>query len=474
MKGASFKRMLTMKKFVLLMMSLLLAFTAFLSTTSPASAATPFRDINSTDHEIIYLYERGYIAGTSSTTYSPDMAVSREQAATMIGRALKLDGTQRNTSFPDVTKSSYASGYIDSAYKAGFISGYPDGTFKPKEIMTRGEMAHMLSRAFKYSATSAISFKDVPYSTDTDSLYLAVNKIATNGVAAGTGNGYFSPNAELNRRQFAMFIARAINPEFKVSFEMPVIDTYQSTVDALNIRKGPGTSYTIVGKMNKGDQFKVYGIANGWAHGAFGSVTGYVSTSYLSKVPAASDTRIMVIDPGHGGSDPGSVYNGLQEKNVNLNVGLRVESKLKARGITVLMTRRTDVFHSLDYRAAYGAQNGADAFVSIHANAISNSSVNGSETFYSSALDPRAEHSKQLATFIQNRLYKAMEHNNRGVKDADYRVIDKNPLPAALVELGFLTNSSDAYKLGNATYQDAAAQAIADGIVDYYNWRDKQ
>lgn len=466
--------MLTMKKFVLLMMSLLLAFTAFLSSTSTASAATPFRDINSTDHEIIYLYEHGYIAGTSSTTYSPEMAVSREQAATMIGRALKLDGTQRSTSFPDVSKSSYASGYIDSAFKAGFISGYPDGTFKPKEIMTRGEMAHMLSRAFKYSATSAISFKDVSYSTDANSLYLAVNKIATNGVAAGTGNGYFSPNAELNRRQFAMFIARAINPEFKVSFEMPVLDTYQSTVDALNIRKGPGTSYTVVGKMNKGDQFKVYGIANGWAHGAFGSVTGYVSTSYLSKVPAASDTRIMVIDPGHGGSDPGAVYNGLQEKNVNLNVSLRVESKLKARGITVLMTRTTDTYLSLDYRAAYGAQNGADAFVSIHANAISNSSVNGSETFYSSALDPRAEHSKQLATFIQNRLYKAMEHNNRGVKDADFRVIANNPLPAALVELGFLTNSSDAYKLGNATYQDAAAQAIADGIVDYYNWRDKQ
>lgn len=465
--------MLTLQKFALVFTSLLLAFTGFFSLTTSVSASTPFRDISSSDREIVYLYQNGYISGTSSTTYSPTMEVTREQAATMIGRVLKLNGTQRSTSFPDVDATSYASGYIESAVQRGIISGYPDGTFQPKATMTRGEMAHLLSRAFGYTTTSPITFKDVPHSTAANSLYLAVNKIATNGVAAGTGNGFFSPSKNLNRREFAMFVARAVNSDFKVSFEIPVLDTLQSTTDGLNIRSGPSTSSSVIGRMNKGDQFKVYSIANGWAYGSIGSVTGYASTSYLIKVPAASSERIMVIDAGHGGSDPGAVYNGLQEKNVNLNVSLRVESKLKARGVTVLMTRSTDVFHSLDYRAAYGAQNGADAFVSIHANAINNSSVSGSETFYSSSLDPRAEHSKQLATFIQNRLYKAMEHNNRGVKDADFQVIANNPLPAALVELGFLTNSSDAWKLGNATYQDRAAQAIADGIIDYYNWRDK-
>ena len=466
--------MLTLKKFTLVLMSVILAFTGFFSMTQSASASTPFRDILSTDKEISYLHNRGLVNGTSATTYSPLQVVTREQAATMIGRALKLDGTQRATTFPDVEKSSYASGYIQSAVQRGIISGYPDGTFKPKQTMTRGEMAFLLSRAFNYTATAQLSFNDVPYSASATSLYSAVNKIASNGVANGTGNGNFSPSKDLNRREFAIFVARALNPDFKVSFEMPVIDTYQATVDGLNMRSGPGTSHAIIGRMNKGDKFNIYSITNGWAHGSFGSLTGYVSTTYLSKVPVPSSQRIMVIDAGHGGSDPGAVYNGLQEKNVNLNVALRVESKLKARGITVLMTRRTDVFHSLDYRAAYGVNNGADAFVSIHANAINNSGVSGSETFYSSSTDPRAVHSKQLATFIQNRLYKAMEHNNRGVKDADFRVLASNPLPAALVELGFLTNATDAWKLGNATYQDRAAQAIADGIVDYYNWRDKQ
>jgi len=76
----------------------------------------------------------------------------------------------------------------------------------------------------------------------------------------------------------------------------------------------------------------------------------------------------MVIDAGHGGSDPGASGYGLVEKEVNLDVSLRVERMLKAKGINVLMIRRTDVFYSLDYRAAYGVKNGADAFVAIHSN----------------------------------------------------------------------------------------------------------
>lgn len=442
------------------------------AVSTHVEASTPFKDIKATDYEITYLHSKGLITGTSSTTFSPLDIVTREQAAAIIGRALNLNGTERKTAFPDVSSTSYASGYIDAAHKAGIISGYPDGTFKPKQTMTRGEMAYLLSRAFNLKSTVPTAFKDIPYSTDSGSLYVAVNKIAVNGITNGTGNGNYSPTNNLIRREFAIFVARAINSDFKVAYESSAITSLYATADGLNVRRGPSTSHASVGKINKGTEFKVYGYDNGWAYGVANGLTGYVSLPFLHVIPKASVQRILAVDAGHGGNDPGAVSNGLREKDVNLDVALRVESKLKSRGVQILMTRRNDSALSLDYRAAYGIQNGADAFVSIHANATLSTGVSGSETFYAASLDPRAVHSKKMAEFIQARLYKAMNHTNRGVKEAEFRVIAQNSLPATLVELGFLTNATDAAKLKDPVYLDRSAQAIADGIIDYYNWRD--
>ena len=112
----------------------------------------------------------------------------------------------------------------------------------------------------------------------------------------------------------------------------------------------------------------------------------------------------------------------------------------------------------------------ADAFVSIHGNKFSKESAKGTETYYSTA-SIRADQSKELATFIQNRLYPALGTDNRGVKKANFQVIYKNPLPAALVELGFMSNKEDASKLSSNYYRDKAAEAIALGIQDYYEWK---
>ena len=123
----------------------------------------------------------------------------------------------------------------------------------------------------------------------------------------------------------------------------------------------------------------------------------------------------------------------------------RVESLLKEKGIEVVMTRSFRYIPFLEERVEIGVNSGSDAFVSIHGNAAT-ASASGTETFYSSNTN-RAGDSKQLATFIQNRLYKAMDTRNRGVKDKDFYVVYRNPLPAALVELGFMTNKEDARKL---------------------------
>ena len=433
---------------------------------SPASAWTPFKDVSSNDVEIDYLYDKGLIKGISSNQFGPDYSVTREQAATLIGRALGLSGTERKTKFSDVSSTSYSSGYIQSAVDKGIITGYPDGTFKPKQTMTRGEMAYLLSRAFNLTKTSAVFFTDIKQDSSNTSLYTAVNKIATAGISNGTGGGSYSPDKDLVREEFAIFLARALEPKFKVAFQNATIAKLYSTTDNLNVRSGPSTSYKVVGQIHTNNEVQVYGYSGNWVYGKSGNLTGYFSLSYLAK-SAAKASRVMVIDAGHGGSDPGASGYGLVEKEVNLDVSLRVERMLKAKGINVLMIRRTDVFYSLDYRAAYGVKNGADAFVAIHSNSYT-PGTSGSETFYSASV---ANDSKQLATFIQSRLYKAMEHPNRGVKEYDYRVLAANPLPAALVELGFLTNSGDASKLATSTYRERAASAIAEGIEDYYDWK---
>jgi len=133
------------------------------------------------------------------------------------------------------------------------------------------------------------------------------------------------------------------------------------------------------------------------------------------------------------------------------------------------MTRRDDTYPTLSERVNIAVNSNADAFVSIHANSAT-PTASGTETYYSTAAT-RAEESKQLATFIQNRLYPALGTRDRGVKIANYQVIYKTPLPATLVELGFISNSSDSSKLASDYYRNKAAEAIALGIEDYYNWK---
>ncbi|TWT07006.1 SH3 domain-containing protein [Planococcus sp. CPCC 101016] len=437
---------------------------------SASAAGNPFKDVSSSDEEILYLWNRGLINGITKTSFGPEQAVTREQAAVLIGRAVNLGSTPRTTKFSDVDPKRYSSGYIQSAVDKGIITGNSDGTFRPYDTMTRGEMAFLLSRAFNYSKTGNVFFTDIKTDSSSASLYTAVNKIATAGVSNGTGTGTYSPNSKLIRGEFAIFLARALNSNFKVTYKNVAVDNLTVTVNSLNVRTGPSTSYSAVGKLNTGAPFRIYGYNGDWVYGMSGSLTGYVHKAYLAKaVPVAANNRFITLDPGHGGTDPGAVANGLREKDINLDVSKRVEAKLKAKGIKVYMTRSTDVFHTLGARVDKGVASGSNAFVSIHTNAAT-PAASGSETFYSASV---GNDSKQLATFIQNRLYKAMDHPNRGVKNYGFQVIRTNPLPAALVELGFVTNQYDAAKLASGTYKDRAASAIAEGIEDYYNWKAK-
>jgi N-acetylmuramoyl-L-alanine amidase len=453
-------------------------FIVLFSYVGNSQAATQLSDIPSTAaKEINFLLDEEIVTGYEDGTFKPTKSVTRAEAAIMLGRALDLDGTQRPTSFSDVNASAKASGYIESAVKEKIISGYEDGTYKPGKSISRVEMAYLLVKGFELTETSNVNFPDVP---KTGNQYEAINKIATAGITVGYSDGTYKPTAEVTRQDFAVFVARAVNPEYRIAKvkepikdEEPIKTAYVKVAswDVLNVRSGPSSNHSIVGKLKLNDQVSVYRYEGDWAYIKSGNITGYVNSYYLSSSKVIEAKNKITIDAGHGGTDPGASGNGIIEEELTLDMAKRVERLLKEKGIEVVMTRTTDVKPSFSDRVQTAVNSGSDAFVSIHGNAAVDSRGNGTETWYSSD-SKRASDSEKLAEFIQNRLYKALDTKDRGVKDGGFYVIKRNSIPAVLVELGFMTNKADASKLKSNSYREEAAKAITQGIVDYFNWKD--
>ncbi|MCW6039025.1 N-acetylmuramoyl-L-alanine amidase, partial [Spirulina subsalsa FACHB-351] len=182
-------------------------------------------------------------------------------------------------------------------------------------------------------------------------------------------------------------------------------------------------------------------------------------------LPQVPNTRaVVMLDPGHGGRDPGAVgIGGLREKDVVLPISLRVAQLLEQQGVRVIMTRSDDRFVTLAGRAQMANRARATIFVSIHANAISMSrpDVNGVETFFFNSAGQR------LASSIQNSILQSISIGNRGVKQARFYVLRNTSMPSALVEVGFVTGNLDAPRLADPNFRNQMAEAIARGILLY-------
>lgn len=173
---------------------------------------------------------------------------------------------------------------------------------------------------------------------------------------------------------------------------------------------------------------------------------------------------IIAIDPGHGGRDPGAIgRGGIQEKNLVLPIALEVAKVLEKRGMRAVLTRSGDRAVSLSSRVAQAEGANASAFVSIHANAISLSrpEVNGLETYY-------YQRGYWLGKSIHNSILRRLNIRDRSVRQARFYVLRKTSMPAVLVEVGFVTGQEDSQNLTNAAYRQRMAEAIAQGIVQYF------
>ena len=169
----------------------------------------------------------------------------------------------------------------------------------------------------------------------------------------------------------------------------------------------------------------------------------------------------VFLDAGHGGRDPGALGSGLKEKDINLSVALRVGELLTNKGIEVAHSRTDDRFVDLADRAAMANGFGAHLFLSIHCNGFSNPSARGVETY----CYPSNSKGQKLAKLIQDSIVSRLSMTNRGVKEANFAVLRLTYMPAALVEMGFITSKGDAYILKDK--QEDLSRAIAEGILNY-------
>lgn len=207
----------------------------------------------------------------------------------------------------------------------------------------------------------------------------------------------------------------------------------------------------------------------------------YVSNSLIERIRSAMQaytpptpsrpvprrmTGTVVIDAGHGGKDPGaSSVLGFYEKGINLSVALEVARLLEQRGLRVKMTRTDDYSVELEDRAAVANDLDADLFVSIHSDSFPESSRRG----YTIYIARSASSSSRQAANAIARSMSGTGLNSFGVQTAGYHVLTDTRGPAVLVELGYLSNRSEAALLRSSSFQDRLAQAVADGISDYFD-----
>ncbi|AFZ56164.1 N-acetylmuramoyl-L-alanine amidase [Anabaena cylindrica FACHB-243] len=176
---------------------------------------------------------------------------------------------------------------------------------------------------------------------------------------------------------------------------------------------------------------------------------------------------LVMIDPGHGGKDPGAVgIGGIQEKNLILPISKRVAAILQQNGVQAVLTRDSDYFVTLPGRVAMAERANADVFVSIHANSVglSRPDVSGLETYY-------YENGLSLARTVHNRILQSVNVRDRKVRKARFFVLRKSSMPSILVEVGYVTGREDVAKLKTSAYQNQMAEAIAQGILQYLKQR---
>lgn len=192
--------------------------------------------------------------------------------------------------------------------------------------------------------------------------------------------------------------------------------------------------------------------------------TESAEAQYARKVSSLAEATI-VIDAGHGGKDPGAISsdNTIFEKDTALSTALLLRDRLQDAGTNVVLTRDKDIAVSLDSRIMISHQHNADAFISLHYDAVEKANtMSGTTTYY------QKEGNLELANTINQYLSQNGPLPNNGVRSADYKVLRNNNQPAILLELGYMNHFMDTQHINTLSYQSAVVEAIYQGLREYY------
>ncbi|MCD7975159.1 MAG: N-acetylmuramoyl-L-alanine amidase [Phascolarctobacterium sp.] len=184
--------------------------------------------------------------------------------------------------------------------------------------------------------------------------------------------------------------------------------------------------------------------------------------------------KIITIDPGHGGTDPGAIgSSGTREKDITLQISKKIEEHLKKCGAKVFLTRTTDVDvcgprasdkDELQSRVNVAEKHGSDVFISVHINAAVNRKLGGITSYYF----PKSANDQRLSKALQKKLASNFGVDNLGVREANFYVVKRCSMPATLLELCFISNPKEEKLIKGAWFQNKAAQLIADAIEEYF------
>ena len=180
-------------------------------------------------------------------------------------------------------------------------------------------------------------------------------------------------------------------------------------------------------------------------------------------LPRCNGKHAVVIDAGHGGSDYGAIRNGINEKDINLDISRRVQAILLSKGVIVDMVRDNDETVSLQNRTIFAGVKSPDIFVSIHVNSSVKPEITGIETHY------YHQESLELAQTVHSSMASYIKSTDRGLFKSKFYVINHTEVPAILVEIGFLSNAQERSELVSEARKQQTAKAISEGVLKYLN-----
>ncbi|GGC85047.1 hypothetical protein GCM10007216_14680 [Thalassobacillus devorans] len=245
-------------------------------------------------------------------------------------------------------------------------------------------------------------------------------------------------------------------------------------VDIANIRSGPSTSNDMIAQAKQGETLTKLDESGEWVkiqlnNGDTGWIAGWLVSTYKQEDDTIGEKPLeginIVLDAGHGGFDPGAIAaNGELEKDFTLPTAELTADALQRAGATVIMTRERDDYLTLDERIRISQAYFTHAFISVHYNSSYNAAANGVSTYYYEEAEGR-----DLASNIQSNLSSTTSLQNSGIHHGNLHVLRENVGSSVLVELGFISNPVELEVVQTPSYQQLAAKAITEGVIDHFS-----